>query len=90
MPGQTGDELADIIRTKYPLIRMLALTNLDNVYYIHSMLRNGVLGYILKTTKGNILLEAIRTVNSGEQYLEPVVKEKNGCRCTTDKEPKPR
>ena len=76
MPGQTGDELADIIRTKYPLIRMLALTNLDNVYYIHSMLRNGVLGYILKTTKGNILLEAIRTVNSGEQYLEPVLKEK--------------
>ncbi len=76
MPGQTGDEIADIIRVAYPKIRMLALTNLDNVYYIHSMLRSGVLGYILKTTTGNILPEAIRTVYRGEEYLEPVLKEK--------------
>ena len=76
MPGLTGDEIADIIRTKHPQIRMLALTNQDNVYYIHSMLRSGVLGYVLKTTAGNTLLEAIRTVYTGETYLEPVLKEK--------------
>ena len=76
MPGQTGDELALIINERYPEIRMLALTNLDNVYYIKSMLRNGVLGYVLKTTTGKILLEAIRAVANGEEYLEPVLKEK--------------
>ena len=76
MPGQTGDELALIINERYPTIKMLALTNLDNVYYIKNMLRNGVLGYILKTTREEILLEAIRTVNIGKQYLEPVLKEK--------------
>jgi len=76
MPGQTGDELAVIISEQYPMIKMLALTNLDNVYYIKNMMRSGVHGYILKTTREEILLEAIRTVYNGEQYLEPVLKEK--------------
>lgn len=76
MPGQTGDEVAEIISEKYPKIKMLALTNLDNVYYIKNMLRKGVHGYILKTTREEILLDAIRTVYKGEQYLEPVLKEK--------------
>ena len=40
------------------------------------MLRKGVTGYILKTTREEILLDAIRKVNSGEQYLELSLKEK--------------
>ena len=76
MPGQTGDEIAHIISRQYPKIRMLALTNLDNVYYINNMLLNGVHGYILKTSREEILLEAIRTVHDGDQYLEPILKEK--------------
>lgn len=76
MPGQTGDELAEIIAELYPSVKMLALTNLDNVFYIKNMLKKGVQGYILKTARENILLDAIRTVYNGEQYLEPVLKEK--------------
>jgi len=76
MPGQTGDELAEIISVQYPAIKMLALTNQDNVYYIKNMLRKGVHGYILKTSKEEILLEAIRTVYRGEQYLESSLKDK--------------
>jgi len=76
MPGQTGDELAEIINEQYPAIKMLALTNQDNVYYIKNMLRKGVNGYILKTTREEILLDAIRTVNNGGQYLEPALKDK--------------
>ncbi len=67
MPGKTGDEIAEIISMQYPGIKMLALTNLDNVYYIRNMLRVGVHGYILKTTREEILLDAIRTVFNGEQ-----------------------
>ena len=40
------------------------------------MLRKGIKGYILKTTMEPILLDAIRKVYSGEQYLEPFLKEK--------------
>ena len=76
MPGKTGDELAAIINKKYPEIRMLALTNFDNVYHIKNMLGNGVLGYILKTSPEEILLEAVRTVYGGMQYLEPALEAK--------------
>ncbi len=76
MPGMTGEEIADVVRAKYPDIKILALTNEDNVYYIKSMLRKGVMGYLLKTTQEEILLHAIRTVYEGEQYIEPVMKEK--------------
>lgn len=76
MPGQTGDELAGIISSQFPAVRMLALTNLDNVYYVRTMLRNGVKGYILKTSREETLLEAIRTIYNDGQYLETSLKEK--------------
>jgi len=76
MPGQSGDELAEIISEKYPHVKMLALTNEDNVYHIKNMLRKGVHGYLLKTTGEESLLNAIRTVYRGEQYLETALKER--------------
>ncbi|GAA4461734.1 response regulator transcription factor [Nemorincola caseinilytica] len=76
MPGQSGDELAEILSGMYPDMKMLALTNEDSVYHIKNMFRKGVHGYILKTTKEEILLDAISTVYSGEQYLETALKER--------------
>jgi DNA-binding NarL/FixJ family response regulator len=76
MPGQTGDELAEIINEQYPCMKMLALTNEDSVYHIKNMLRKGVHGYILKTTDEETLLDAIRIVHSGKQYLETALKER--------------
>jgi len=76
MPGKTGDELAAIISVQYPQVQMVALTNLDNIYYIKNMLRTGVNGYVLKTTREETLLAAIRSVHSGTRFLEPVLMEK--------------
>jgi len=76
LPGQTGDELLELIRRNYQLIKILVLTNFDNVFYIKNMLKKGANGYVLKTTNEDILLEAIRAVFDGELYLEPVLREK--------------
>jgi DNA-binding NarL/FixJ family response regulator len=76
LPGQTGDELVELIRQKYQLIKILVLTNFDNVFYVKNMLKKGANGYVLKTTNEDILLEAIRAVFKGELYLEPVLREK--------------
>lgn len=76
MPGQTGDELAGIITEQFPEVKMLALSNLDNVYYVRNMLRNGVKGYILKTSREETLLDAIRTIYNSGQYLELSLKDK--------------
>ncbi|HVW98894.1 MAG TPA: response regulator transcription factor [Candidatus Babeliaceae bacterium] len=76
MPGQTGDELALIITEQYPDIKLLALSNEDNVYYVRNMLRNGVKGYILKTSREEVLLNAIYTIYNGGQYIELSLKDK--------------
>ena len=76
MPGKTGDELAGIISEQYPQVRILALTNQDSVYYIKTMLRRGVCGYVLKTSREEILLEAIRTVSLDKQYLPSAIQDK--------------
>ncbi len=76
LPGQSGDALAEFICDRYPEIKILALTNLDNVYYIKNMLRKGARGYMLKTAIEPVLLDAVRRVYKGEQYLEPVLRDK--------------
>jgi len=74
MPDQRGDEVARIVYQQYPKITMLALTNLDNIYYVKSMLQQGVLGYILKSASEEILIQAIRVINKGGQFLDPLIK----------------
>lgn len=76
MPGGNGDEIARIIKRDYPLLPIIALTNMDNIYYIKSMLQQGVSGYLLKNIKREKLLQAIKTVYDGGTYLDNVVKEK--------------
>ena len=38
-------------------------------------MKNGALGYLLKNTSREELIEAIRSVFKGEQYLQPEIKE---------------
>jgi DNA-binding NarL/FixJ family response regulator len=76
LPGKRGDELAPMIRKAYPNLRMLTLTNFDNMLYVDNMLQNGVLGYLLKNTDQETLVEAIETVHRGEVFLTPVLAEK--------------
>ena len=75
LPDHSGETLAGIITKHYPSIGIIALTNLDNVYYIRSMFKAGVLGYVLKTAPEEVILEAIEKVNKGEQFLEARLRE---------------
>lgn len=76
LPEQTGDEIIDIVRDKYPDLKILVLTNFDNIFYVKNMLKKGANGYVLKTTDEDVLLEAIRSVYDGKLYLEPALREK--------------
>ena len=76
MPGQKGDELAEIISARHPTVKILVITNEDDVFHIKNMMQKGVNGYILKTARGEILLDAIRKVFAGRQFLESNLKDK--------------
>lgn len=74
MPGKTGDELAPVILEKYPSLRILTLTNFDNTFYAKNMFHHGALGYLLKRTDEETLIEAIKTVYEYREFLEPSMK----------------
>lgn len=76
MPNDEGDTIALYLTKHFPGINILALTNFDTLHYVKKMLRSGVLGYLLKNTDRDTLVNAIKTVYEGNQYLEPEIKSK--------------
>lgn len=76
LPGKPGDELVPLIRQQYPGIAILALTNFNSMLYVQTMLRQGAMGYLLKTTQQGTLVEAIETVHEGRTFMEPSLRDK--------------
>lgn len=70
MPDISGAELTPIILKKYPDLRILVLTNFDNMLYVHTLLNAGVYGYLLKNTDQHTLINAIDTINEGQIFLK--------------------
>ena len=62
MPHASGEEVAPVILETYKGIKIIALTNQDNTYYVKTMMRLGVSGYVLKTSGADVIIEAIRAV----------------------------
>jgi DNA-binding NarL/FixJ family response regulator len=69
MPGKNGIELAGLIAERYPTVKIIALTNVDLIVQVKKMLKQGCMGYLLKDTSADTLVQAIRTVYGGEQFL---------------------
>lgn len=76
MPYKTGDEVAPVIIQQYEKVKIIALTNQDNTAYLKSMMRHGVSGYLLKTSDADDIVAAIRQVQAGESYIDPILKDK--------------
>jgi DNA-binding NarL/FixJ family response regulator len=69
MPFMNGIEATREIRKKYPAMAILALTMYGEERLIVDMLEAGSNGYLLKNTRKEELLLAIRTVHSGRNYF---------------------
>jgi len=74
MPELNGIDTTKIIHEKYPAIKIIALTMYDDQYRVSKMMKAGVQGYLLKNTTKHELLEAIDTVQLGEQYIHENLK----------------
>tara|TARA_R110001592_G_scaffold140938_1_gene362103 strand:- start:8442 stop:9083 length:642 start_codon:yes stop_codon:yes gene_type:complete len=68
MPVMNGIEATQILTDKYKNINVLALTMHIEETYISNMLKAGALGYILKESNKNDLIEAIKSVATGKKY----------------------
>lgn len=68
MPGMSGaDIIYRILRFK-PEMKILALSNYDELPYIQSMMDAGARGYVLKNIEPAEMLNAIKTILAGRIY----------------------
>jgi DNA-binding NarL/FixJ family response regulator len=74
-PDTTGNQLVRVISAQYPAVKVLALTNVDNIYDVKDIMQHGGSGYLLKSAPLAELVKAIETVYQGGQFLDPAIKE---------------
>ncbi|PRD49294.1 response regulator [Sphingobacterium haloxyli] len=75
LPDTNGIDLCTELLTLYPKLAIIALTNHDDVVYVRKMMRNGAMGYLLKGTEKESLLQAIETVAAGAQYIDKQIEQ---------------
>jgi DNA-binding NarL/FixJ family response regulator len=75
MPGVNGLELTRILagpQVTDPL-RVVVVTSYDLDEYVHSALRNGACGFLLKRSGPALLAEAVRAAVAGDALISPQV-----------------
>ena len=73
MPELDGLEATRRILAADPEARVLVLTTFDLDEYVYEALRAGASGFVLKDDPPEQLIEAIRTVASGDALLSPAI-----------------
>src|SRR6201984_3057183 len=75
MPGLSGTEAIDRIRSEFPNARIVFLTTYTGDVQVMRALKSGARAYILKGHVHRELLETIRAVHAGQKRIPPDVAE---------------
>lgn len=75
LPDGDGIQYCKEIKRLYPKLKVIALTTYSQNILVKNMMRNGADGFLLKNTSVYELQSAISTVQRGEMYLQPAIKE---------------
>ena len=73
LPGMSGLETLIALRREFPQARVLMLSVDEGEEDIFRAMQAGAAGYLPKTTQRGELLQAIRIVAAGKQYLPPAL-----------------
>lgn len=73
MPGRTGIEAVTLLRDAGCLPKVLMLTVYEDSDRIFAAISAGAVGYLLKKTPGDRIIEAIREVMSGGAAMTPSI-----------------
>ncbi|MCB0195511.1 MAG: response regulator transcription factor [Anaerolineae bacterium] len=73
LPGESGVEVLKRIRQTRPEAKVLMLTSFNDDEYVMGALRAGALGYVLKSSSDEMLVNAIRATHQGEHFLSPQI-----------------
>ncbi len=76
MPRLNGLDATRKIKAEWPEIGVLILTAYDDEQYVYALIEAGAAGYLLKTTDGSAIADAVHRVRQGEAVLSPAITEK--------------
>lgn len=76
MPVMNGYDTITALRKKWPDIKVLILSVINDEYAILRMLKIGAKGFLLKDCHPNNLQDAIYTISNGQLYYSDLVTEK--------------
>ena len=73
MPDVNGVEATRALLARNPKQRVLVLSAYSSAAFVSELLQIGALGYVLKTSSSECLVEAILAVAGGHRYLCPTI-----------------
>jgi len=73
LPDMNGIDATHRIVRILPLTRVIILSASHNIENVYRALRSGACGYVVKDARGDELMDAVRAVRSGKQFLSPKV-----------------
>jgi len=71
MPGRDGLWAAEQLHQRLASCRVLILTVFDRPGYLRRALESGAAGFLLKGSRANQLLDAVRRIAAGERVVDP-------------------
>lgn len=69
LPDASGIDLCKEIKTKYPEVKIVALTSYNEYAVVRQMLENGANGYVIKNAMPEEILMSVEVVMENEQFL---------------------
>lgn len=73
MPVMNGIKATEIIKSKFPQIKIVMITVFDNDDHVFNAIKAGADGYLLKETKGDKIHEAILETLNGGAAMSPSI-----------------
>jgi two-component system response regulator NreC len=73
MPGTSGIEGTPLVLHEAPDAKVLVLSMQDDPRYVREAFAQGASGYVLKEAADTEVVEAVRQVAAGQQYLHPAL-----------------
>ena len=89
MPEMNGLAAAKAIRHILPNTAIVALTRHDDEAFVQELMAAGAAGYVLKQSRSTELLNAVRAVAAGGQYLDSLLARRASEDDATKHSPRP-
>ena len=70
MPEINGIDLCKLLHKQYPELKIIAFSSFDDTHYVKQIMRSGALGYVLKNADKQTILQAIKSVITGREFID--------------------